>query len=209
MSRTWKHFGLATLVLALILAGTGLAQDQVKPPPTPPRSEDDLKSLIGEMKQLKVQLNRDLGEINERLKTLESGPLKETLKLPSLEGDISKLNKAINEMITRLDNLQTSYQQLADRVRSAPRTAYSPTEPRANGTTGAIRLQNRSGVSATVVVDNRGYVLGPYETRLLENRPLGSFTYEVLADSFGVIQAPVNRTLTADEVFVIQINPSR
>jgi len=202
MSRTWKCFGFATLVLALLLAARGTAQEQEKPAPLSPRLEEDVQKLI-----------KDVNALNERLKTL-STPLQDTIKIPAIEKSLtevgSDLRKLIDEVKTlnsRLDNLQTSYQQLAEKVRNQDTRVARGYDPRTNGTAGTIRLVNRSGVNATVAVDGRGYVLGPYETRLLENRPLGTFSYEVLADTFGVIQAPVTRTLTADEVFVIQINP--
>jgi len=213
MSRTGKYFGFALLLLALGLAGRGTAQDDKgKPPPALDTKQltEEIQKLTKAFTSLTKRLDKDFSEIGEKLTTLD-GALANTLKL---EGDVQKLTRTVADLNSQLKALQDSYQRLDERLRMQDaRIAKSfeprPPEPRPNGTTGTIKLQNRSGVSATVVVDNRGYVLGPFETRLLENRPLGSFSYEVIAENFGVIQSLVTRTLTPEDVFVIQINPSR
>jgi hypothetical protein len=210
MSRTWKHFGLTALVLLVMsVVGQGRDEDQntdkgfqgLKSDPT-----EQLKQINQKLDGIREQL-KDLPELRQRIKTLE-GALPDTLKIPAMEAELQRLGKAVNDLGSQLEALQKSSQRLDEKMRNQDARVARALEPRPgpSPTAGTIKLQNRSGVSATVVIDNRGYVLAPFETRLLENRPLGSFTYEVLADAFGVIQAPVARTLNPEEVFVIQIN---
>ncbi len=225
MSRTCIYFGFAALVLALCLAGRGAAQDgeadkakafkgSEKPPPASP-SETEGAGIAGLTQSIKNLTSRfdvyqkDLETVREKVKTLD-GAYRETLKIPGIEGELKRLGDAINNLSSRIDNLQNDINQLNDRIKNQETRVARSLEPQAaGGTTSTIKLQNRSGVTVTVVVDNRGYVVGPYQTRLLERRPVGGFTYEVLADTFGVIQPVQNRTLAPDEVFTIQINPSR
>jgi len=197
MSRTWKHIGMTALLLTLVLAGQSQA-DPEKPLPT-------LADLSQQLKDISSKLTK----INERLTDIE-GKKVETLAFDRLVDDFKKLAQAVDTLGGQVNNLQTSYKDLADKVKAQDermRVARS-FEPRpAAPPSGTIRLRNLSGIPATVTIDNTAYLLGPYETRLLENRPFGNFTYEVQAEGFGRIQAPVIRSLTPEEPgFVITIN---
>ncbi len=213
MSRTWKHFGLTALLLLVVtLTAQGEGEDQGDKnsdkfqgaPPTDLAKQ--LEQLNKTLKEIQGQL-RDLKDLPERVKTLE-GAFPDPLKISGLEEQVKNLTRTVGDLGSQVKNLQEMYQRLDDRLRAQDARVARAFEPRPTpaGAIGTIKLQNRSGVSATVVVNNQAYVLGPYETRLLENRPAGSFTYEVMADLFGVIQAPVTRTLNPEETFVIQIN---
>jgi chaperonin cofactor prefoldin len=206
MLRTWKSFGLVAL-LVLLLPGQALVRENPEKPPVPQDTAKQLEQISKQLEEIKNQL-KDLGEIREKIKTLE-GAYGTTLKIPALESDLQKLAKTIADLSGQVGDLQGSVKQLSDRVDSLQsklnQTAYKPP----TGPTGAstLKIQNRSGVTATVTIDGQSYVLGPYETRLLENRPLGSFTYEVYADGFGRILSPTTRTLSAGETYTIRIDP--
>jgi hypothetical protein len=76
--------------------------------------------------------------------------------------------------------------------------AFSPTVPAA---TGAIRLDNRLAVPATVVIDGVAYSVPAFSMRTLPGHPARMITYEVTALGYGVrpaVRTPVNpnETLT-------------
>src|SRR5262249_45261565 len=102
----------------------------------------------------------------------------------------------------RLDRLEKSLESL----RATTRIASSFT-PSATGPTGVIRLQNRPLVDATVLLVGQSYRVPPLETVVLPPQAPGSFSYEVLAEGFGVIRPLVARVLVAGETFSITINP--
>ena len=82
-------------------------------------------------------------------------------------------------------------------------SSFTPGTPAATGT---IRLENRSGVSATVLLAGRSYVVPPLQSVVVPQYA-GNFTYEVLAEGYGVIRPALTRALGAGETFSIFINP--
>ncbi len=80
--------------------------------------------------------------------------------------------------------------------------------PAPAATTGTIRMLNRSGVPANIILAGTDYPLGPFETRVV-TRPAGPFNYEVFATGFGRIFASAPEPLRPNEVCTIEINPPR
>jgi len=104
-----------------------------------------------------------------------------------------------------LRNLEERLAALEARLRGDERRfSFTPEAPRR---TGSLRLENRSAYDATVRVNGIPYVVPAFDTRLVRNVPTGSFNYEVMANGFGVIQPPVNRTLSPGETFIVYVNP--
>ena len=73
--------------------------------------------------------------------------------------------------------------------------------------TGAIHLENRSAVPATVLLGGKSYRLSPLQTMVLASQPAGNFTYSVLAEGYGEIRPALTRVLASGETFTITINP--
>jgi predicted nuclease with TOPRIM domain len=199
MSRTWKSVGLTVLTLSLLVVagGRSVADEPLKA--LEKRVEALEKELTDPKGQLRTSLDgitKSLNSLDERMKTLE--PLNNaSLQLAGLEESIKKIN-------SRIDNLQNNVAKLDSDLRSRVARSIDPDRLTSIGT---IRLQNRSGVPATVILNNAAYPLAAYETRLLENQRAGTFTYEVLADGYGTIQGRVARILDANYTYNIMINP--
>lgn len=102
----------------------------------------------------------------------------------------------------RLEKLEKSLESLKATRRIA--SSFTPGTP---APTGAIRLENRSAVAATVLLAGKAYRLAPLEAIVLSSQPAGSFTYSVLAEGFGEIRTALTRVLGSGETFTITINP--
>lgn len=116
------------------------------------------------------------------------------------DGQLKNFDAEQKLLLQRLSALEKKVDDLAQ-TRVA--RSYTPTET----AVGAIRLQNRSGVVATVLLSGKAHRLMPMETVVLQAQPAGLFSYEVLAEGFGTIRSPLTRTLVAGETFSITVNP--
>jgi hypothetical protein len=104
-----------------------------------------------------------------------------------------------------LRNLEERLAALEQQLRTDERRfSFTPEAPRRAGT---LRLENRSAVGATVMVNGNPFVVPPFDTRLVRNVPTGTFNFSVLADGFGVIRPTTTRTLNAGETFIVFVNP--
>jgi hypothetical protein len=139
------------------------------------------------------EIRRDLGDLRRRLTDAEVRAGTATTDL----GELRERLAVLERMVVKHDDLLKE---------SGSRPSYSFT-PAPAGRLGTIRLQNRTGIGATVLIDGTRYTLAPYETRLIRNRPEGLFTYEVETAEHGVIRPAVARALRANEMFSIYVNP--
>jgi hypothetical protein len=114
------------------------------------------------------------------------------------------LNRATNLTLRLLDERMARLEESMARL-ATPGTvrrsagAFDPTVP--SVATGAIRLDNRLAVPATVVIDGVAYSVPAFSMRTLPGQPPRMITYEVTALGFGrgaPVQTPVhaNQTLT-------------
>jgi septal ring factor EnvC (AmiA/AmiB activator) len=168
---------LLTLGLLSTLVLAGAARAGDTPPPAD-KEKDRLEQLRKDIKQLRDDLNGLQVARDEQLKNLEA--------------EMKLLTQKLNSLDKKLDGLNRSF--------------YGPSNP-ASVQTATIRLQNRSGVPATVLLSGQSYRVPPMETVVLQRQPAGGFNYEVLAEGFGTIQGNLSRTLVAGETFTITINP--
>jgi hypothetical protein len=107
--------------------------------------------------------------------------------------------KAINDRLARLEEAMA---RLSPGVVTRGAGAFSPIAPVA---TGAIRLDNRLAVPATVVIDGVAYSVPAFSMRTLAGRPAGMITYEVTAVGFGV-RAPVRTPVNPNETLTLTIH---
>jgi hypothetical protein len=136
-------------------------------------------------------IQRQLNEIRKKLEDLRT--------VQDLERAMDSVTFQVFER--RLQRLEEAVARMA----TVTRTTSGFTPDLAGS--GTIRLRNRSGYMATIVVNGQPYPVPAYETRLIQGMPAGPFTYEVSANGFGIIQPLVNRTLLANREFTININP--
>jgi hypothetical protein len=172
----------ALCLLAALIAPLLLAAEDKRKADGPNNADSERWQAMD--KQLK-KISDDLAELQSRIGRHEQAGAVEM--------------KELNERLGRLEKTVES-------LRSATRSSsyFSPSAP---GTTGTIRLENRTALPATVVLGNRSHALAPLQSILLQSQPAGNFTYAVAVEGFGEIRAPVTRALAAGETFTIAINP--
>jgi hypothetical protein len=111
----------------------------------------------------------------------------------------------VNDLKRRMDNLEQTVERLSA-GRSRISASFTPADTPLPPPTATLRLLNRHGSPATFFVNGQAYVVPAYSSQSLPRFPVGTFTYEVQADGY-VIQNPVNRTVGANEIFSISVNP--
>lgn len=185
------HRILCGLALALLLALQAGADDSTgtKPSDVRPQPDSTLDRLGKDLAELKKQ-SEDATSVLKRL----SDQLE---KLGGLPDKVQTQADELRKLRERLEALELETARLKSDAANARRSyAINPSSARAN-----LQLENTFTLPMTVYVDGIAYSLQPGETRFLE-KSAGSFTYEVPG-----VQAPVRRTLTAGETFVVRIYP--
>ena len=157
--------------------------DKKTEPPIAPEKKLDVTNIDSIQTQLK--------EIQLSLQSIKSAD--HELKLKKIEAEISILKDQISRMEQAISKLA------ATRVAASFTPAVS-----ANGT---IKIANTSSANTSVIINGKVYKAQANQTLSVPNQNTGDFTYEVLADGFGIIQKQTTRSLTANETFTINIYP--
>jgi hypothetical protein len=134
-------------------------------------------------------LRRELREMREEL-----AALRKMHRLADIE------LRLLNDRVSRIEESMARLSSPGVVTRGAG--AFSPTVPVA---TGAIRLDNRLAVPATVVIDGVAYSVPAFSMRMLPGQPARMITYEVTALGFGV-RAPVRTPVNANETLTLTIH---
>jgi hypothetical protein len=218
MTRTWKTYGLQALLAATLAAAPPTAltasegrkstesgkdtskrlknleegikkiQDDVQP-----LLEDELKSkrLEGKLKDLEDDVKRrlsrleeDMGKVLATLDALRGGPPRGRAAADPLE-----------DIKARLDRIERTLSRLG----AGARIARSPAD------TGRILLTNNYPEEMLFIIDGRTYRLMPGTSRLLDDRPAGTFTYEVISPTWGS-RARKTTTLARDQTFRLTVD---
>jgi hypothetical protein len=128
-------------------------------------------------------LRREVRELREEL-----AALRKMHRLADIE------LKLLNDRVSRIEESMARLSSPSLITRGAG--AFSPLAPVG---TGAIRLDNRLAVPATVVIDGVAYSVPAFSMRTLPSQPPRMITYEVTALGFGVrpaVRTPVNANET-------------
>ena len=157
--------------------------DKKSEPPIAPEKKLDFTNTDSIQTQLK--------EIQLSLQSIKSAD--HELKLKKIEAEISILKDQISRMEQAISKLA------ATRVAAS----FTPAVP-ANGT---IKIANTSSANTSVIINGKVYKAQANQTLSVPNQNAGDFTYEVLADGFGIIQKQTIRSLAANETFTINIYP--
>lgn len=124
----------------------------------------------------------------------------QSIKSADHESKLKKIEAEITILKDQVSRMEQSISKLA-----ATRVAASFTPPAsANGT---IKIVNTSGANTSVLINGKVYKVQANQTLSLPNQNVGEFTYEVLADGFGIIQKQTTRSIAANETFTINIYP--
>jgi hypothetical protein len=125
--------------------------------------------------------------------------LREELKEMRLRDRMTDLT--LRSLDERLRRLEESMARLSPGVVTRGAGAFNPAAPVANG---AIRLDNRLAVPATVIIDGAAYSVPAFSMRVLTGRPAGLITYEVTAVGYG-IRAPVRTAVNPNETLTLTV----
>jgi hypothetical protein len=128
-----------------------------------------------------------------------------------LQRENEELRKLIDEQrallraLADINDLKGRVLSLEQRMDALPRESrrVSPSPPQ----TGTFRLENQLPEAATVMINDVGYRLGPFQTREVRSFPAGPFTFEVIVDGFGSLQPKAVRTLLPNAVYRIFTQP--
>lgn len=110
---------------------------------------------------------------------------------------ILKELQSLNDRVTRMEL------QMNGSRPSVTTSKFPPIEE----ATGTLRLDNRSALTATILVNNIEYRLPPNTVQTLKAFPVGDFTYQVDVEQFGTIRPRVSRSLTENQTFRITVYP--
>jgi hypothetical protein len=117
------------------------------------------------------------------------------------------LHRANNLTLRLLDERLSRLEESMARLSTGPvRRSAGAFDPLAPVTaTGAIRLDNRLAVPATVVIDGVAYSVPAFSMRTLPGQPASEITYQVTALGFGM-GAPVRTPVVANQTLTLTIH---
>jgi hypothetical protein len=182
------HRTLSVVVALMLAVPAFTAAQRDEPDDLPKAKEKDKKAEPGPLEEIQKSLKQIQDDISDLRQRRDTDQKARAIEMEDLDRRLSKLEKSVD----RLERGQTRY------------SSYFNPDGVGMGT---IRLQNRSSVGVTVLMAGKSYRVPAQETVVLEGRPAGAFTYEVLAEGYGMIQPTVSRTLREGEMFSIFINP--
>jgi hypothetical protein len=183
--RTWT-------LLPLLAASLAVASARAEDPPAKTLSSAEMAALLQRIGADLTALRNDVDALRKELRTEGVRGAQTTMDLADLQ--------------RRVDSLQDLVQRQNDTLRRA--FSYTPpATPPAPATTGTIMLRNRSGYPGTFFVNDQSYLVMPGQSVEVRGVPVGTFTYEIQAEGFGVIRPRVTRTLTAGTPFYLNIDP--
>ena len=221
MTRTLRGFGLALLLSAVLTAParTGEPLTDGQKLDLLLRDVAALKSQVGALspEALNLRFERMQVEIDLIKAQLQKVPLPAPVReareyspqpliteprpvaAAATEADCLRMKL----MQTEIDLLRGRLERAAARRDSVAR-AFDPV-PVPIGT-GTLELTNNSNSFVTVRINGVSYSVPPRTSRSVMNHPTGSFTYEVWAQGYGVIQPPQSRILSANQTYPITVN---
>lgn len=191
--RSWM-----TLALIVGLAPSSVPSVRADEPADMAR---ELGRLNGNVEALKAQLNKIESDLKTESVTAAGG----RAQLRELHDRIGQLERQVADVINARSSSTTRNYYAPGSNYYTPGNTDVVNGPPLNR--GVIRLENRYSVPVTVYVNGRAYSVPAYASREVLGMPAGMFTYEIMAEGFGVIQPQVARTLAANGSHNIYINP--
>lgn len=190
MMTRWKLLGWQALLAAAVVTAPAVAADSDKPL--------TLEEIGKEIKAINEKLGA-LKTVSEDVKALKT---ELGLQIQKAQADVQKTQKDIGDVNKELLRLQAELSDMRKRMEDFRKSfSVNPNGAGAGVATGMgrVRLRNTFLEPVSIVVNGESIRLRPGETYVME-MPAGSFVYEVLG-----IQAPLRRTLAADEMFTINV----
>jgi hypothetical protein len=197
MTRSWKMFGLQTVLAAVLATAPTVA--------TAAEKKDKIKDLedrldkVGEgLTAIQLGIQKDIGILDGKVKKLEKqlADLQETLE--EIRKDLGTRRRTSAYPRDPLEDIARRLARLERALLPRGRVAQSPPE------VGRILLTNNYSDDITFVVNRRMITLAPGSSRLLDGMPAGRFTYEVIWG--GGAGGRRTRTLTAGDTYRISVD---
>ncbi|MFN5290858.1 MAG: hypothetical protein ACK5E4_12300 [Planctomycetia bacterium] len=183
---SFKNLLFAGIGLFFFVSSSAFAvETQEKKEPSVPAIEKKLEANPLE------SINHQLKEIQLSIQSLKS--IDSDNRIKKIDAEIS----IIKDQISRLE-------QAISKINST-RSAASYTPPVAASAT--IKVVNTSAWNSTVLINGKTHKVPSMQTITLGNQNVGDFTYQVLADNYGIIQPTTTRTIGQNETFTISIYP--
>lgn len=122
-------------------------------------------------------------------------------RVPSDGGTISLYPPGEKKAV--LDEILRRLTAIEQRLSQMQTTVQRPAFPQANGGMGRVLLVNRHAEDVLFVVNGRTYRVAPGASASLDGVAAGTFTYEVISPTWGLVRPTQTRTLAAQETFTI------
>jgi septal ring factor EnvC (AmiA/AmiB activator) len=180
MMRTWKMFGLQTLLAAILSATPALATAG---------TENE---------------NADIKDIKQRLETIEKGLTAIQKSIDAIKAqalNVNLMNARLNKLEEKMAGLQTTLEALQKQLKKQNTTQVSKAPPEV----GKIVLTNRYDEEILFIVNNTSYRLAPGTSSVLAEVPAGTITYEVISPTFGLVTRKTT-TLAANKTININVD---
>jgi hypothetical protein len=172
--------------LCLFLWSTGASAAENEPPPPP----DPVKLQLEQMAQ-------DLKAIKNALDTLNG--LQLGVRLKGAEEEILSLREQMLRLEARVAQNEQRIQGTSERIARSLDVGQE---------TATVRVVNRSGIRASVFLNDSSYDVEPFQTVNIPGMPVGQVTYQVLVDGYGTIHTRTSNLL-GGETRTLTINPPR
>lgn len=145
------------------------------------------------------QMSGDLKAIKNALDTLNG--LQLGVRLKGAEEEILNLREEMLKLEARIAQNEQRIQGTSERI--ARSLDLTPPTPPATAT---VRVVNRSGMRASVFLNDSAYDLEPFQTVNIPGVRIGPTTYQVLVDGYGTIHTRTSNLL-GGETRTLTINP--
>ena len=196
MMSNWKALGVPLLLAgALAASDAAQAQDAAKPADTSDLKKqiDEINKKLPTIDQLKTSVLAIDKDLQDEIKQRREHNATVDSKLEQIQNDVTALKSQMEQIRRDVE---------AARSRPATQATQISSYQSAAPAVGHVRLSNTYFDTVRIVVNGKPYDVAPTVTMLADAVPVGNFTYEVLG-----VQAPVTRTIAANETFTISVHP--
>lgn len=201
MLRNWKMIDLAGLFAIALASAPAMAGGE--------KDSADLKTVLKKIEAMDASLaksfkdlGKDLGDLKKELGDLKGDHLtqrveidKLTTKIESMEKLIAKLQgekKSGGDVASNYPPLdKASFDEIKNRLGQIEQAMLKMQQPNrialSPSSTGRIMFVNLYSDELLFTVNGRPYRVGPNRSLPIENVPSGSFTYEVVSSTYGLM----------------------
>ncbi len=205
MMRNWKMIDLAGLFAIALASGPALAGDESKDPPDLKTIKKQLDAMHAGLTKMDEKIGKDIGDLKKEVSVLTGDRLKQRIEYDELSAKIGTIEKHLAKLQLHLDTLKkkgpsdigrssdyppvekASLDEIKTRLGQieqalAKRISFSPVP------TGRIMFVNLYSDELLFSVNGRPYRVAPNTTLPLEGQVAGTFNYEVISRTYGLLK---------------------